>query len=1058
MLQIRWVNGVSEALPLTRPRIRVGRHADNDLIIDDPTISGSHMEITYSQGRIYVTDLGSRNGTFLDGQPLPQGQTIAVQFGAIIRLHTMIELLVEPPDPYTPPLVAPEHVLVRARPGPGLIIQQRDGPLQMIPLGTQPLKLGRAPDNDIIIPSPVVSGHHAEITVHDDGHYTITDLDSRNGLFYEGQRIKSKPLHPGNVLNITDQVTIRYAAAMGLISVGSGSGQAKTTEPRLLDLAARKAVRIGRAPDNDLRVDDPRASRYHAVIERVGMRYRIRDLRSHNGTFVNGQRVEKELFIAEGDVLQIAGTKLNFVEDGLEQVDMRGGLRVDLVGLRKEVGGGKNLLQDISLSIYPREFVALVGTSGAGKSTLLDAMNGFRPATQGQVLVNGASLYRNYDAYRTELGYVPQDDIMHRELSVYEALDFAARLRMPADTSAEERQARIGQVLRDLDLEQRKNLPIQKLSGGQRKRVSIGIELLTRPRLFFLDEATSGLDPGTELELMHLLRHLTEDPNEGRTIVLVTHATKNVMLCDQVIFLTKGGYLAFFGPPDEALRYFDQYRNQQDKRLKPDFEFDDIYTLIDPDKALPDNATEKEKLALAAEWARRYRQSPYYQKYVAGRARELRQAPQRAHAQKAGSADRRRPRTSPIHQFSILSSRSLAVLRRDPKSLAVLLLQAPLIGIMSLINLNKDIFTPSKGNQGDALQTLFLAVIIVLLFGTVNAAREFTKEAPVYKRERMVNLQVMPYVFSKVLVAGMFCLYQVAVYLFFTYFTTDWPNKLMGIGGWGQLYLTLTLASLSGIMLGLLLSALSSNDGQAVALIPVILIPQFIFAGVMMPNLAKTPVIPQIATSKWAVAALANITYVEDLPLQPSSSGDIKKQRDEAVEAIKQQKIQKEVDKIVAERLPAEVEKALADEVRKATDQAIQAQTEAAQNKAEAEARKQMEGQLIMTQAQKEQQVAQARQQAAAQVAANRPKIEAATRDKLRPSVEAAVRIELTRRVRNEVNANLPADATNGLFEAEGQWKHVFGTRTATDWAAMTVIMVALLGIILVLIKRKDVV
>jgi hypothetical protein len=304
----------------------------------------------------------------------------------------------------------------------------------------------------------------------------------------------------------------------------------------------------------------------------------------------------------------------------------------------------------------------------------------------------------------------------------------------------------------------------------------------------------------------------------------------------------------------------------------------------------------------------------------------------------------------------------------------------------------------------------------------------------------------------------MFCLYQVAVYLFFTYFTTDWPNGLMGLGGWGQLYLTLTLASLSGIMLGLLLSALSSNDGQAVALIPVILIPQFIFAGVMMPNLATAPVIPQMATSKWAVAALANITFVEDLPLQASGSTDLKKQQDEAAEAVKQQKIQKEVDKVVAERLPAEVEKALANEVEKATDQTIQVQTEAAQNKAEAEARKKMEGQLLMTQAQKEQQVAQARQQAAAQVVANRPRIEAEMRDKNRPAVEAAVRAELTRRVRNEVIANLPADMTKGLFEAEGQWKHVFGTRTATDWAAMTAIMVTLLGIILVLIKRKDVV
>ena len=158
--------------------------------------------------------------------------------------------------------------------------------------------------------------------------------------------------------------------------------------------------------------------------------------RATTGRSSTVKRVDKEQFIAEGNVIQIAGTKFQFAEDGLEQMDTHGGLRLDAIRLNKVLPGGKNLLQDISFSIYPREFVALVGTSGAGKSTLLDALNGFRPATHGQVLINGTNLYSHFDAYRTELGYVPQDDIMHRELTVYEALDYAAKLRMPADTSA----------------------------------------------------------------------------------------------------------------------------------------------------------------------------------------------------------------------------------------------------------------------------------------------------------------------------------------------------------------------------------------------------------------------------------------------------------------------------------------------------------------------------------------------------------------------------------------------------------------------------------------------
>lgn len=1057
VLHARWLDGTSDQIQVTRLSIRVGRHPDNDIVVLNKAVSSKHLEITFMPGGITVQDLGSRNGSFVGGHRLPPHQPAPVPYGTTIRLDDCLELTFTLPAAGTPIMAMPPCLYLLTRPQPGLIIHQRSGQQQRVALGNHLMRIGRSPDNDIVIENPVVSGRHAEVLPHGGNRYSIEDLNSINGLICRGQRIKSKPLRPGEEIYIADQVRITFQPEMCFVSQPVGEQPRKTTEPYFLNLKGKKEIRIGRAPENDLRLDDLRVSRYHAVIERVGQRYRIRDLQSHNGTFINGERVTKERFISEGDEIHIANIKLRFAEDGLQQTEARG-LRLDLIGLRKVVDNGKNLLQDISLTIHSGEFVALVGTSGAGKSTLLDAINGFRPATHGQVLVNGVDLYRNFDAYRTELGYVPQEDIMHRELTVHDALEYAAKLRMPADTSPKEREVRIQQVLHELDLEQRGDLPIHKLSGGQRKRVSIGVELLTRPRLFFLDEATSGLDPGTEKELMDMLRRLTEDPQEARTIILVTHATKNVMLCDQVIFLTKGGYLAFFGPPDEALRYFDQYRSQQDRRLKPDFEFDDIYNLIDPDKTLPENATEKQKLAIAAEWAQRYRQSPYYQKYVVDRTREARQSIQKDAHRSAGAAKRQRPRTSALRQFAILSARGFAVLRRDPKSLAVLLLQAPLIGIMSLINLNKEIFTPGKGNQGDALQTLFLAVIIVLLFGTVNAAREFTKELAVYKRERMVNLKIVPYVFSKIFVGGIFCLYQVAVYLIFTYFTTDWPHELMGLGGWAQLYFTLTLASLSGIMLGLLLSALSNNDGQAVALIPVILIPQFIFAGVMMPNLASAPVIPQLSTSKWAVSALANITHVKELPLLPSGSEEAKAKQDELAEAIKLQKIQEQVDKIVAERLPGEVERVLEEEVQKATDHEIKTQTELAQNKAEAQARKQMEGQLLMPQAQKEQQVLRARQQAAAQVAANRPEIETEMRARLRPSVEATVRDELTRRVRAEVMANLPSDVGKDIYATDGQWTHIYGIRTATAWVAMTAILLALLGTILFLIKRKDVV
>src|SRR5262249_32093625 len=196
-----------------------------------------------------------------------------------------------------------------------------------------------------------------------------------------------------------------------------------------------------------------------------------------------------------------------------------------------------------------------------------------------------------YDLFRGEIGYVPQRDIVHMELTPQSALDYAAQLRMPPDTTRAERQGRVQEVLADLDLGERKSAPISQLSGGQLKRVSIGVELLTKPRLFFLDEPMSGLDPGTEYEMMKLLRQLAD---QGRTVVLITHATKNVMLCDKVAFLARGGYLSYFGPPDAALAYFDQYRTARERREK-EMEFDDIYSILDdPRRGTP------------AEWAARF--------------------------------------------------------------------------------------------------------------------------------------------------------------------------------------------------------------------------------------------------------------------------------------------------------------------------------------------------------------------------------------------------------------------------------------------------------------------
>ena len=836
-----------DAWPLHEPVITIGRSSECHVRLDDPGVSRKHAEIMLGPSGNQIRDLGSANGTWVRGERLPPWVAWSLQPEDVVVLGAMA-LRVTGPQPL-PAALPDSQVRLAAPDQPGLAIVV-NGKVQKCVLDKPIMSLGRAGDNDIVVPASVVSGHHARLA-RSGSHYHLEDLGGLNGLQVAGRRVTGIQLEDGTVVSVLDQVWFQYRAWAGFLSLLPQENEAPSKSLALAPTMQRQ-ISLGRSAENTVHLDDPRVSRRHASIERLGNRFRLRDLNSDNGTFVNGERVNGTVWLQPGDEIQIANYRLVFAREGLQQLARTEGLRLDVLHLQKWVSKDKNILQDISLSIYPREFVALVGVSGAGKSTLMDALNGFRPATNGTVLVNGQDLYRRFDVFRGELGYVPQEDIMHRELTVWKALDYAAQLRMPADTTKAERQRRVTEVLHDLGLTERKDLAINKLSGGQRKRVSIGIELLTKPGLFFLDEATSGLDPGTEAELMDLLRRLADD---GRTIVLVTHATKNVMMCDKVVFLAKGGHLAYYGPPEEALLYFDRYRTDEQRLFQPEIDFDAIYTIL-----------ENSHIGSPEQWSERYRQSEAYRKYVVARINTLQQTTDAAAKDPApgSSRARRQPpprrRISSFRQLRVLSSRYLSVMRNDKRNLTILLLQAPLIGLTTMISMSHPTFDTVKGSAAAALTNLFLMVIIVMLFGTVNTSREITKEAAIYKRERMVNLRIFPYVSSKVLVVLVFCIYQIGVFLLITTIRTDYPDY--GTAVWSRIFLTLLMASLSGALLGLFISAATSSTDQAVALIPVILIPQFIFAGILLPDLATSPV-AKIATSKWSVAALATLTQVD---------------------------------------------------------------------------------------------------------------------------------------------------------------------------------------------------
>ena len=308
---------------------------------------------------------------------------------------------------------------------------------------------------------------------------------------------------------------------------------------------------IGRELTNEVVLTDPLVSRFHARLD-LGPVPVLHDLGSFNGTFVNGQRVQGSVALEPG--YEVIFGNQTFRWDGSQLVASATKDEFTLYadGLTTMVGGGKILLDNVSFQLEPSSLTAVIGPSGAGKSTLLGALTGLRPATHGRVIWQGHDLYAHYDQLRFQIGLVPQQDIQHPQLKVKQALGYAAELRLPPDTTAQERMVRVQTVAQQLQLGQRLDNRIgTQLSGGQRKRVSIATELLTAPPLLFLDEPTSGLDPGLDLEVMRQLRSLADD---GRVVMVVTHSVLALDVCDNVMVLAPGGRIAYFGPAGRRTR------------------------------------------------------------------------------------------------------------------------------------------------------------------------------------------------------------------------------------------------------------------------------------------------------------------------------------------------------------------------------------------------------------------------------------------------------------------------------------------------------------------------
>ncbi|MGW3232913.1 FHA domain-containing protein [Kitasatospora sp. NPDC001095] len=714
--------------------------------------------------------------------------------------------------------------------------------------------LGRDPTSEIVLDDPRVSWHHAILRA-DDGHWLLEDAGSTNGTYDEGRRVHQENVGPGTRLRFgdpADGLSATFAAlpvptAHRRPSLVAPHASGTFRRPSAVHRLLGHSVRIGRSDDNDLVLDNLVVSRHHAELRALpGGGHEIVDLDSHNGTYLNGRPVQRAP-VGPADIVGIGHSAFCLADGRLVECTDTGEISLDVRHLVVRVGPDHRvLLDDVGFPLAEKALLAVAGPSGAGKSTLLNALTGLRPADLGTVLHDGRDLYRDYAELRRRIGLVPQDDILHTQLTVRRALSYAAELRFPGDTDPQERAARVREVIHELGLDARADQVIASLSGGQRKRVSVALELLTKPSLLFLDEPTSGLDPGMERSVMRMLRGLADD---GRTVVVVTHSVLSLNVCDRLLVLAPGGRTAYYGPPGEALEFFgfDEWPEAFEA-----FEHEDH-----------------------AAWQQRFRDSPQYAHYIAAEAWHAPcpgPAPGAGRAPYVGqalhpAADQGPPvsATPPIawekpqgwfSQLGTLVRRYTSVLAADRLFLTVMVVLPFVIGLMCRA------MAGSRLSPDNAVNCLLTLCIGGLLTGAANSVRELVKERAIYRRERVVGLSRSAYLVSKVVVLGTVTVAQAAV--------------LTGVGLAGvnlsfavptgvvmpqlpELIIAVALLAFSAMMLGLVVSALVDKEEATMPLLVLLSVVQIVFSGLML-RLHGVPGLEQFAwliPSRWGMSAMA---------------------------------------------------------------------------------------------------------------------------------------------------------------------------------------------------------
>lgn len=798
------LNGRTWTLDASRP-YTLGRDPQGDIVLDDARVSWRHATISWSGRSWVIEDHGSTNGTFVQGQRIHHleiGPGSAVYLGNATdgpRLN-LSGTAASVASPQAQPQQQP-YAAQGANPGWAPQAPAQQAPPQQIPqqqAGWQQQ------------PTPQQQPQSAAKVPHQQG--------------------------PGGGAGAPPVYGDRSPTTFHQFSVG-------------------RVMRIGRALENELVVSDLQVSRHHAEFHSTpDGRMEIRDLGSHNGTYVNGQPIAKggSQLLGPADIVGVGHSTFRIVGDRLEEFVDTGEVSFSARHLTVTVDGGKQILKDVSFGVPEKSLIAVIGPSGSGKSTLLKALTGYRPANQGDVLYDNRNLYKQFAELRQRIGLVPQDDILHKELTVKKALKYAAKLRFPADTTAREREQRIDEVLRELKLDIHKEKKVTSLSGGQRKRVSVALELLTKPSLIFLDEPTSGLDPGMDRDVMQLLRGLADD---GRTVLVVTHSVAELALCDKLLVMAPGGAVAYFGPPEEALNFFGYDT------------WADVFSAFENYRDY--------------DWAGRWKGSQHYQMYAADIDAI---APQSVQMPPMQAMKPPKPQGW-LSQFLTLVRRYVSVIASDKGFLALSIILPLVLGSVSLlIDSGKDLLVnteinPNTGKpvaNGTALTVLLILAVGACFAGAANSVRELIKERVIYERERATGLSRSAYLMSKVFVLGLITVLQGLMVGVIGFSSRTIPDEGLILGSQILLELCIPIMALgfTAMMFGLIISALVKTAEKTMPLLVMFAIVQVVFTGCLFPLAGSIGVneLSYLMPSRWAVAAAgATLDFNQ---ISPPAKGD----------------------------------------------------------------------------------------------------------------------------------------------------------------------------------------